>query len=407
MLTFNYKSVTKEGETKTGTRVAKDTFALSRELKSLGETLITADEITPGKAGHRTWLEKIKNLGTIGEDEKIVFARSLGSMMEAGLPVARALTVLERQMRNPKFKKVISAVAQEISEGKALNVALASHPKVFTTLFISMVRAGEESGKLSESLKILATQMERSFTLKKKVKGAMLYPSVILVVMIAIAIGMFVFIVPTLIETFEDIEAELPLSTQFVIWVSNTLQEQTTTLLVVLGIAVVSAFLYFRTEKGKRTWHWILLHTPFVKTIVKETNAAYTGRTLSSLMASGVEIVQAITITKDVVQNVYFKEVLDQAENAIQKGTALSAIFIEHDKRYPPLVGEMMAVGEETGKVSEMLGNLAHFYEEEVDRRTKDMSTVIEPVLMVVIGVAVGFFALSMITPIYSLVSEF
>ncbi len=266
-----------------------------------------------------------------------------------------------------------------------------------------MVKAGEESGKLSLALKNIGMQLETSYQLSRKVRGALMYPAVIVGVMIAIGVLMMVFMVPTLTATFVGLGVKLPLSTRIIIGISNFLKNYLLFALggvVVVGFGLVTAF---RTIRGQRYYDWFSLHVPIIGQIVKQVNAARTARTLSSLLASGVEIVVAIGVTKEVIQNSFYKEVLDEIQATIQKGNQISEVFLAHEKLYPMFVGEMVAVGEETGKISDMLLGVANFYEDEVDQKTKDMSSVIEPFLMVFIGVAVGFFALAMIGPIYSL----
>ena len=215
------------------------------------------------------------------------------------------------------------------------------------------------------------------------------------------------FVVPTLQSTFESLDAELPKSTQMIVAASNFMQEYTL-LFIGLLLAAVGGFISgLRTYPGKRAFEWFILHLPMIKTLVQETNSARTARTFASLLSSGVEIVSAISITKDVVQNTHYKDVLAQAEERIQKGEPLAQVFIENDHLYPVLFGEIILVGEETGKLSLMLEQIATFYEDEVSQKTKDMSTIIEPFLMLIIGGVVGFFAISMISPIYSVGQNF
>ncbi len=231
-----------------------------------------------------------------------------------------------------------------------------------------------------------------------------MYPGIILLAMILIAILMLTYIVPTLMKTFTELKLDLPASTKFILYVSNLIREQG---ILVLSITIIVAFVltwWARRESGKKIIHLAILKIPVIGALIKEVNAARTARTLSSLLSSGVDVVEAMTITKDVIQNVYYKDVLGKASVAIEKGDPISKVFLENSKLYPIFIGEMMSVGEETGKISEMLLGVANFYEEDVDQKTKDMSTVIEPFLMVIIAIVVGFFAVAMISPMYSLV---
>lgn len=398
---FSYKIQDPEGKIVEGTLEGEDRYALARDFVKEGKTVISVE---PVKSGFRFNMDAINILlSRVKPQDKIIFAKNLGAMIKAGLSLSRALSVLTRQTKNPKFKKIISDLDSQISKGGTLSDGMAKYPKVFSQLFISMVRAGEQSGNLAESLGVVADHLEKSYTLAKKIKGAMIYPAVVLTVMIAIGILMLIYVVPTLTDTFKELNIDLPASTRFIIATSD-LFVQHTFLLIGGIIAFVIGLIYAgRTKKGQRAFEFTILRLPLIGKLVKETNSARTARTLSSLLSSGVDIVEGLNITKDVLQNSYYKEVIDEATASIQKGNVLSQTISSYEKLYPILVGEMIEVGEETGKLSEMLLNLAVFYEDEVDNATKNMTAVIEPFLMVFIGTFVGFFAISMISPMYSI----
>lgn len=401
MTLFHYKAVKKGGEPYEETFEATDRFAVYRKIKADGGTVINVTEV--GKS--KMISDFFTNLfGKIKSQEKITFARNLGSMIEAGLSVTRALGVMEKQSKNPKLKKVLNTLIDDISKGKSLSETMKSLPDVFTPLFVSMVKAGEESGNLAGSLKVVALQMEKSYVLARKVRGALIYPTVVLSVMVVIGVLMLVYMVPTLTATFSGLGVKLPLVTRMVIGLSDFLRNHFL-LLSVFIIAVAGAlWVFLRSKRGKRALDFFVIHIPVIGYIVKEINTARTARTLSSLLSSGVDVVVALGVTRDVLQNSYYKEVLVSAESAIEKGDTVSSVFIQHENLYPIFVGEMMSVGEETGKMADMLLGVATFYEDEVDQKTKDMSTIIEPILMVIIGIAVGIFAMSMLAPTYSLV---
>ena len=256
---------------------------------------------------------------------------------------------------------------------------------------------------MADALKILSVQMERASQLKKKIKGAMIYPAIVLTVMVIIGIVMMIYVMPSITSTFKSLGSDLPPTTQALIATSEFMNEHTALTLAGL-IGTVFGFIYFlRTPIGKRGFSWLVTRLPVIGTIAKEANAARTARTLSSLLSSGVDVLRALAITRDVVQNYYYKEIIAEAAVQVEKGSALSDTFVKRKDLYPILVGEMIAVGEETGQISNMLQELAEFYETEVEHKTKDLSTIIEPLLMVVIGGTVGFFALAMIAPIYSI----
>ncbi|MEN9621806.1 MAG: hypothetical protein RLZZ67_240 [Candidatus Parcubacteria bacterium] len=397
---FVYKSVKKDGTRSSGTIEANDKFAVYKKLHEEGNTVLSVTE--EGKKG------AVKNFlnfsfGGAKMADRIMFAKNLSAMLKAGLPLARALTVLERQMTGKSWKPILTSLSESLSKGTSFSAALAVFPKTFSSLFVSMVAAGEESGSLSQSLSIVGEQLEKSYNLQKKVRGAMMYPGIILSVMIIIGIMMLVFVIPKLTATFKEFNTELPFATQIVIWVSDFFAAHYIVVVLALLTTVISTYVFSKTPTGKRFIGRLVLKLPIIGNIAKEVNSARMSRTFSSLLSSGVEVVTAIKITADVVQNVHYKEMLKTTAEDIQKGSTLQSLFMPRSDLYPSFVSEMIGVGEETGTLSKTLFEVAIFYENEVDQKTKDMSTIIEPFLMVFIGVGVGFFALAMISPIYSL----
>lgn len=401
MARFSYTAEKTDGEVYKGVAEAKDRFELYDVVRREGGRIISMEEESAGGI----WSMQYWNarMTRVSEYEKILFARNMGAMLAAGLPLARALAVLERQTKNAKLMEVVSGVASDVRRGETLHGALGKFSNVFSRLMVAMVRAGEEGGQLSESLSVVADQMERMYTLKKKIRGAMIYPVIILVAIVGIGILMMVQVVPTLAQTFAEMNAELPRSTQVVIGISNFLVNYSILAAVIVFTVIGGSYAAAKTALGKRGFDLFFLRMPVIGNIVKEVNAARTSRTLASLLSSGVDVVTSLEITGEVIQNSYFQAVIAEAKVSVAKGEPLSAAFTRREDLYPAFVGEMAAVGEETGQLTEMLKRLAIFYEDEVDRATKDMSTIIEPFLMVFIGGAVGFFAISMISPIYSL----
>ncbi len=351
--------------------------------------------------------EKLNSIfNKVKATDKIVFARNLGNMLEAGLSFTRALAVMEKQTNNQKLKSVFQSITTDISSGKTFHEALQKFPKVFPTIFVSMIKAGEESGNLSESLKTVADQMEKTFMLQKKVKGAMVYPGVIITVMLIIGVILMVFVVPKLTKTFKDVKTELPNSTKFVIWISDTLSSHLFLFIGIIAVMIFALITLAKSTKGRKMFDWLSIRLPVIGRIIVESNSAKTARTLSSLVGSGVNLIQSVEITRDVIQNSYYKKVLDDTILAVEKGKSLTTAIEQNQKLYPVFVTQMISVGEETGKLSHMLQGTATFYENEVEQKTKDLSTIIEPMLMVFVGAAVGFFAIAMITPMYSVMNN-
>lgn len=403
---FKYKAKKlSDGGLVEGARESNDKFSLLRELKEEGLSLLVAEGTEGG--GIVRFLTRLNEMVIrIGLHEKIIFARNLAAMISAGLSLSRAIEILEKQATNAKFKKILATLGKEIKDGGTLSSGLKKHPRVFSPLFVAMVHAGEESGGLSPALKEVAVHLDKNYVLIKKVRGAMTYPAIIMVAIIIIGALMLIYVVPTLTGTFKELKVELPASTKFIIFVSDLLINNFIAMFLGLVAFIVLFSLGLRTARGQKYLDFVLLRIPFIGNLVKEINSARTTRTLASLLVAGVTITESLSITRDVIQNYYYKVALVSATLKVQKGGSVAETFKENTFLFPVMVGEMMEVGEETGKLSQMLLDIATFYEDEVDAATKDLSTVVEPVLMVVIGAAVGFFAISMITPTYSLLNN-
>lgn len=396
---YKYKYI-KEGEEQEETKSFADKAALYQEVRLNNASVVSVEE-EKAKASFKfiSFKRRIK------PQEIVTFAKNLAVMIDAGLSVSRALTILCKQSSNKSLSEILEALNVSVSAGKTLSDSLREYPRIFSDLFVSMVRAGEESGQLASSLRIIADQLEKANTLARKIKGAMIYPSVIVSVMLVIGILLMVYMVPTLTETFRGLNIELPLPTRVIIAISDFLRANFILTLAALALLAFGAAFGLRTKKGKDALDFVALHMPMIKGMTKEVNAARTARTLSSLISSGVDIVSSIGITSAVLQNHYFKDLLDESAKQVEVGESLSSSLASQKRDlYPIFVSEMLAVGEETGKMTEMLDNIATYYETEVDQKTKDLSTIIEPFLMVLIGIAVGVFAIAMMLPTYSLV---
>ncbi len=400
MAFYKYEAKDKEGKIYEKTAEAHSRYDIYALIREEGGTPVSIHEVRKINL-----FASFENLfGNVKADQKINFAKNLGLMMDAGLSVTRALSVMSRQSKRKAFKVLLTDIENDVSKGETLSAALGKRPKVFSALFVSMVKAGEESGNLSGSLNIVASQMEKTHLLVKKVRGALIYPGIIITVMLIIGGLLLIFMVPVMTETFEGIGAQLPLSTRILIGLSDFLIANTILVLGGLMLLVLGGIAFFKSAMGHRVVDIIVLRIPVIGEIIKEFESARTTRTLSSLLSAGVEIIAAMDTTLEVIQNHLYKKVLKKARSAVEKGEPISTVFAENSRIYPLFVGEMMAVGEETGKISEMLMNVATYYEGEVDQKTKDLSTIIEPILMIIIGIGVGFFAISMLAPTYSLV---
>lgn len=410
MPTFFYNAKSTTGEEKSGTYEAADKTDLARYLRQQNLFLISANIL--GQKSQKKHIkiiltDIIDKLQPISLVDKMLFARHLSVMIKAGLSLNQALEVLSQQTKNRKFSKIINNLNKSVQKGTMLSDALANYPKTFSNLFVSMVRVGESGGKLEESLRLLAGQIEKDHRLISKVKGAMAYPLVIVVAMFGIGVLMMITVVPNLVKTFQELKIDLPLTTRVIIALSEFLTKYTylSLLIVILFILIFAQIL--KTKIGKRAFDWSALNLPIINTATRKINSARLARTLSSLIASGVSIIKSLQVVSEVLTNGYYAESLQFAGKEIEKGKSLSDSFQKYSTLYPPLIIQMVKVGEKTGTLNDILDELANFYEEETDDLTKNLSSIIEPVLMVIIGGAVGFFAISMIQPMYSMVSSF
>lgn len=398
-------TIQKEGSTTERLVDAPSRFAVY-ELIQKEEGVVTKIVEVGGGFHIPSWI--FLTIGTgVKRVEIIRLAKNLATMLGAGLSLSRALSVMERQSSNRNLKAITTGISEAVKKGETFHAALARYPKVFSELFISMARAGEESGSLGESLVVVGLQMERSEELIRKVRGAMIYPTIVIIAIFIVGILMLIYVVPTLTKTFTELHVKVPRTTQMIVDLSDFLSNHAVLVFIGIGIFLIGGTILARTKRGSNIILRGALYMPAINELVRETYTARAARTLSSLLSSGVPVLDALSITKEVVGAPVFAQVIAQAEEHVRRGEPLSASFANNPRLYPILMSDMLAVGEETGKVTDMLKQIAEFYESDVSEKTKDLSTIIEPVLMLFIGTVVGIFAVSMIAPIYSLSSAF
>lgn len=399
---YSYEAISSKGERIGGKEVAVSERELAHLLKVRGLVLVSAKEESEKKQG-ATFSDFFEGLFGVSLKEKLMFTRNLKVMVEAGIALPKALEVLTLQAKNKQLKKSLEDMRQQVLQGHTLSQTMEAHPRVFSELFSNMVKVGEESGTLQNVLTQLTLQMEKQYELKSRIQGALMYPMVILLAMIGIGVLMLVMVVPKLALTFKELNVSLPLTTQFVIGLGEFLTERWYVAIALLIGGIVGSGRFFKTAKGKVLKDTLLFRFPVIAGILLKTNAATTVRTLSSLVASGVPIVRSLEITSRVLGSSKFREALSQSALEVGKGVKLSQALKAYTNLYPLLVVHMVEVGEETGKSAEVLSQLADFYEEEVANATKSVASIIEPILMLFIGGVVGFFAVSMIQPMYSI----
>lgn len=395
---FEYIARSQQGKTAKGTVDAESEEVASDQVKKMRLKIIT---IRPAKKGSSL---NISLGGNVKTKDLVIFTRQLATLVNAGVPIVRSLRTLKDQAENEKFKKQLTQIVRKVEAGTALADALAEHPKTFQPIYVNMVKAGEEGGILDEVLKRLALQQEKDAAIKGKIKSAMTYPGVVFTITIVASIFLITTIVPKIGDIISDLsdgKGSLPIYTRALLALSDILLSP-----VFIGASVITVPIliigfrkYTATKSGRMNWHRLLLHTPIVKTLVMKVAVARFARTFSSLMGAGVNIVQSINTTAGAMGNaVIEKELLDSAK-AIQGGAQLSK-QLEGSKYFPPIVSQMLAVGEETGQSDQILNKVAEFYEEEVDTFVGSLSSILEPLMIVVLGSIVGVIAASVFGPI-------
>jgi len=399
---YNAKSL--GGESKSGIIEAKDEHQLAKILHEQGFVLISSN--LEGKEKKNRLDFSLPFFKGVSLAEKMMFTRNLQVMISAGLPLPRTLKTLAVQSKSEKFRKALLGIMEEVTRGNSFSDSLAKYPDIFSELFISMIKVGEESGTLDSVLKTLGHQLETENELKSKIKGAMIYPAVIISAMIGIGILMLIMVVPKLAETFEEFNIELPLTTRITVFMGTFLAQRWYLLIFLIIVFIPFLRTITKTRGGKKFIDSLILKIPIISTLIKKINSAFTVRTLGSLIAAGVPLVRGLEITAGTLGNSYFRGAISAAVEEVKKGEKLSTVLEKYQNLYLPIVIQMIAVGEETGETSSILMKLADFFEDEVSNATKNLTSIIEPVLMIVIGAAVGFFAISMIQPMYSMLGS-
>ncbi len=341
----------------------------------------------------------------VKQDQLVAFTRQLSAMVGAGVPLLRSLSSLEKHSEDPALKKVLAVVVKDVEGGMPLGDAMAKHPTTFNDIYVNMVRAGESAGILDDILKRLAAQLEKSTAIRKKIKSAMAYPMVLIFITVVAFFGLMLFVIPQIGKILLDLggpDAKLPGITLFMLGISHVIT--TYWYIIIPGIAG-SIFLlvrYVRTKRGRRQFHSLILKIPGIKTIIKKVAVARFARTFSALMGAGVAVLESLDVTSRAVGNVLYEEAIKSAAIEVKNGKSLSSV-IDQNPLFPPIVGQMLSVGEETGQTDTVLLKVADFYEEEVDLAIESISSIIEPAMIVVMGGMVGLIAASVMTPIAQL----
>lgn len=406
---FTYKAITKDGKNISGTFEAANKEALVAALAKQGAHPILIRSASDGgtKGGFNLFQPKVKLR------DLVIFTRQLSTLVSAGVPLPRSLATLGDQAENKYFKTVIAGISKDVESGITLGEAFGKYPNVFSDVYVNMVRAGEAGGILDEILKRLASQTEKDATIRKKIKGAMTYPTVILTITILAFFGLMMFVIPKIGKILTDLggpDAKLPIYTRVLLGISNfslksSFIPHVPNAVFMFGAAAVGIFLlrrYIKTPKGKYQFHALMLRVPVLKTIIIKVAVSRFARTFSALTSAGVTVLDALQVTGSAIGNKVIEEELKAAAEEVKNGKPLSDP-ISKSKIFPPIVAQMLAVGEETGQIDKILVKIADFYDEEVDTVIDSLSSIIEPVMIIVLGSIVGVIAASVMGPIASL----
>jgi len=398
---FNYTATNKEGKTITGVSESTTKEALIANLNHQGLRPIVVKAIS----GKNPLINRFNKNKKVKQKELVVFTRQLSTMVGAGVPLTRSLAMLQGQTESKYFKIVLTGITKDVESGIPLADALAKYPNVFSEVFVNMVRAGEAGGILDEILKRLATQVEQDSSMRKKVKSAMTYPIAILTITTVAFFGVMIFVIPKIGKILTDLsdgKSSLPIYTRVMLSGSAFMQHNAILILVVFFGVIYAVRRYIKTPKGKYQFHALLLKTPVIKMIITKVAIARFSRTFASLMSAGVGVLEALDVTGGAIGNKVIEAELKEAAKAVKNGKQLSEPLSE-SKHFPPIVSQMLAVGEETGQIDTILIKVADFYEEEVEAVVDGLSSIIEPLMIIVLGAVVGLIAASVMGPIANL----
>lgn len=398
MAEFSYTSLTTDGHQIKGILNAPNRQAAITTLRGQGIRLLSIEEAgVDKKRGVFGKKVKLKDL--------VVFTRELSTMITAGVPLPRGLETLSAQTDNKYFKEVITSINHDVESGLTLADGMAKFPRVFSDVYVNMIRAGEAGGILDDILKRLALQVEKDASIRHKIHSAMAYPVVIMTVTVVAFFGIMVFIMPKIgkiIKSLGGEDAQLPIYTRIMLGLSDFMQHNIILIVIFMAASFWLFRRYIRSDKGKFWWHGLLLKTPVIGKVLTKIVVARFSRTFASLMGSGVTVLEALEVTGKAVGNRVIQAELEKIADEVKNGQSLGK-QISNSKYFPPIVGQMIIVGEETGKIDEILVKVADFYEEEVDAVIDGLASIIEPVMIVLLGAMVGMIAASVMGPIAGL----
>lgn len=399
-MNFKYKVRTQTGEILDGAVEAPDENVAVTTLQSKGYTILSLEATDKGILSS----DISKYLSKISNKDVVLFTRQLSTLIDADMPLAEGLRTLAKQVEKSNFRKVLTEVSEAVESGQALSAALAAHPELFGTFYIKLVQSGEVSGKLHESLLYLADYMERSQSINSKIKAALAYPAFVVFALLVVTAIMVVYVLPQLLSIFKDIgDVELPITTRALIWITSFVNKYLIFLATFFIALVVGFWKYIGTSSGKTWLDNLKITMPALGMVVRSLYLARISESLSTLIKSGIPILDALHITSELVGNLNYQKVLLDAEENVRGGGTISESFSKYPE-IPPLTTSMIAIGEKTGKLDFMLSHISKYYKSESENAIGSISQLIEPILVLLLGVAVAILVSAILLPIYNLV---
>jgi type IV pilus assembly protein PilC len=396
---YSYSAINADGLELTGELHAPDLSGAREQLRIRGLLASKLEELpSAGDDGARNFFKKVK------PKTLQIFSRQFATMIEAGLNVVQALVILEEQSEDKYFALVVRELRADVEGGMLLSEAMKRHPKIFERLFVSMVEAGEAAGILDEVLDRVAVHIEKATQIRRRVKGAMLYPIMVMSFATLVLTGLLLFLVPVFVHIFTQLGGDLPTLTQYVVNVSDVLKHKWYIVFPGVGGLIFGFFKWKKTEAGRKQWDRFKLRVPKIGPVVLKVTMARFSRTLSTLVSAGVDIIQALEITGQTSGNWRVESALADVRAKVHEGVPIAQPLVEN-AIFPPMVSQMVKIGEETGELEKMLGKIADFYEDEVDAAIQSLTSIIEPLMMILVGAMVGVIVIAMYLPMFRMLS--
>ncbi len=397
MKKFKYKARDSKGKLISGEVEAHSQESAVKLIKKRGYVVI---DINESKSKFGSLFNKYRS--HVGAGDITIYTRQLATMINAGLPIVEALSILRTQAKS-NLQGIFSQILADVEGGDSFSTALKRHPKIFSPTYIALITAGETGGVLDKVLNRLADNLEKQQEFRGKVKGALIYPIIVVIGMVAVSIIMLVFVVPRLTDLYSQFDAELPVTTRILMGTSDLAVRFWPILLLLAALGLWGYNLYKKTDKGKRKIAEFKFKIPLIGELQKQIILTELTRTLSLMVGSGVPILDALNVTSHVIDNVIVSEAMEDASKQIEKGFPIAFAFAKHSEAFPYILSQMIAVGEETGKMDEVLMKVSHIFEVDSEQKVKALTSAIEPIVMIILGIGVAFLVISVILPIYNL----